>query len=180
MSCVYQLKITIQGSKPPIWRRLLVTSDTSLEVLHDIIQMCFSWENYHLYAFQIGEHTIDQESNAELSASLENFSLAENDHFKYIYDFGDDWLHDIHVEKIEPPKADQHYPCCLAGKRAGPPEDSGGIWGYTELLEALGNRHHPDHQEMRDWVGRHFDPEQCDISAINRRLIALSKMATIE
>jgi Plasmid pRiA4b ORF-3-like protein len=73
--------------------------------------------------------------------------------FKYLYDFGDSWQHEIEVEKILPPEPGVHYPICLAGERAGPPEDIGGVWGYANMLEVLADPNHPDREEMLDWPG---------------------------
>ncbi len=90
--------------------------------------------------------------------------------FHYIYDFGDNWEHEIIVEKITPLDAGRHYPCCLAGERACPPEDCGGVWGYKDLLDITSTPDHPDYEELREWLGEHFDPEAFDLEAVNRSL----------
>ena len=90
--------------------------------------------------------------------------------FRYDYDFGDSWSHDIVVEAVTPPESGTLYPICLGGKRACPPEDCGGIWGYQHFLEALADRKHPNHAMMRDWWEGPFDAEAFDADLINRWL----------
>ena len=92
---------------------------------------------------------------------------------RYLYDFGDSWEHDIVVEKVGPPEPDTSYPLCLAGKRACPPEDSGGVWGYADLLEALADPASPEHDDMLDWLGGPIDPEAFELEAVNRRLTGM-------
>src|SRR5262249_4936275 len=94
--------------------------------------------------------------------------------FRYTYDFGDNWRHTIQVEKVLAPAAGERYPKCVKGKRACPPEDCGGVWGYAELLEALADPKHKRHEELKEWVGGEFDPEAFDIEAVNDELQALS------
>jgi hypothetical protein len=93
--------------------------------------------------------------------------------FTYEYDFGDDWLHAILIEKILPPAPDQKLPVCIKGKRACPPEDVGGIWGYELFLEAIADPEHEEHDSYLVWVGGEFDPEAFDLDAINARLRGL-------
>jgi hypothetical protein len=88
----------------------------------------------------------------------------------YEYDFGDRWDHELVIEKILPLEAGKHYPACLAGKRACPPEDCGGIWGYAGSLEAIHDPKHPEHEEMLEWVGGEFDPDAFDVDEVNTGL----------
>jgi hypothetical protein len=83
---------------------------------------------------------------------------------RYVYDFGDDWVHKVVVEKVLPADPRISYPVCVAGKRACPPEDCGGVWGYREFLAAISDPDHPEHEEMLEWVGGAFDPEEFDPS----------------
>lgn len=172
---IYQLKVTLKNSKPPIWRRIQVAGDTSLDKLHLILQTVMGWENDHLHQFKIGPDYYSAE-DADLDCEDETqFDLSEvvsgvKQKFLYEYDFGDSWEHEIVVEKILQPEAGVHYPVCLAGKRAGPPEDSGGVWGYESLLEIVNNPEHPDYDERVEWLGEDFDPEAFDLEAINRKL----------
>jgi hypothetical protein len=94
--------------------------------------------------------------------------LAEKQKFTYLYDFGDSWEHEITVSKVIPPE-EEPLPRCLDGKRAGPPEDCGGIWGYEELLEIVKNPDHAEYEETHEWLGD-IDPERFDLEAVNTRL----------
>ncbi|WP_242541927.1 plasmid pRiA4b ORF-3 family protein [Leptolyngbya sp. Cla-17] len=102
---------------------------------------------------------------------LQARSLApKSQHVFYVYDFGDEWVHQITVEKILPMQSEQPYPTCLAGKRACPPEDYGGSWGYAALLKILKNPRHREYRERKEWVGRKFSPEAFDFKEVNEQL----------
>lgn len=174
---VYQLKITLKGSKPPIWRRIQVTSDSTLSKLHRILQVVMGWSDSHLHQFTVrgvcygipdpdGNFDVKNEKNVKLDQIISRVK----DKLIYEYDFGDSWEHEIIVEKISPPDSKMAYPNCLTGKRACPPEDCGGIYGYAEFLEAIQDPDHPEHEDMLDWVGETFDPEAFDPDAVNRAL----------
>ena len=174
---IYQLKITLRGSKPPIWRRIQVRSNTTLAKLHDIFQIVMGWNNYHLHQFIIHEveygvpdRDYDMDTEDERKVKLGELIFTEKEKFVYEYDFGDSWEHEILVEKIVPIEKGVHYPICLKGKRACPPEDCGGIWGYSEFLEAIEDVNHPEHDDMLEWIGGEFDPEEFDVNSINKRL----------
>ena len=139
---VYQLHISLKHSKPKIWRRFLVTEDTTLAKLHKIIQEVMGWEDYHLHEFTVDgkdygdAEVVDyKEMVDEKKTKLADLNLAEKQKFEYVYDFGDHWEHEIKVEKILPFDSTAKYPKCLDGKLACPPEDCGSIWGYEELSE---------------------------------------------
>ena len=157
---VYQIKVTLKGSKPPIWRRIQVTSATTLAQLHHILQCVMGWEGYHLYRFDIsgmeyGDPSMLEEMEGEDArrVTLETLVQGEKDKFLYEYDFGDSWDHELRIEKVLPLEAGKRYPLCLTGKRACPPEDCGGIWGYAGFLEAIQDPRHPEHEDMLEWVG---------------------------
>jgi hypothetical protein len=176
---VYQLKVTLDDVKPPIWRRLLVAEDTSLVTLHEIIQRAMGWQNYHLHSFTIaGQIYGDPEDDEfgdlgnkdETRYRLNQLGLKEKARFRYEYDFGDGWEHTILVEKILPADPAVHYPLCVTGKRACPPEDVGGVWGYEEFLETIADPNAAEHDEMLEWVGGEFDPEEFDLEQVNQSL----------
>ena len=178
-SPIYQIKITLNESKPPIWRRLLVPGDITLYRLHRIIQDAMGWWDSHLHQFIVnevyyGEPSDDDwyEVKSERRAKLNQIAPSEKDKFTYEYDFGDDWLHTVLVEKILPPDPSQKLPVCIKGKRACPPEDVGGVWGYEGFLEAIKDPKHEEHESYLEWVGGDFDPEKFDLDAINARLKA--------
>ena len=174
---VHQLKVTLQGIRPPIWRRLRVPSDATLAALHGVLQAAMGWEDSHLHRFRVGGATYGDRSilgevvdRSERTARLAQVAPHPKDRLRYEYDFGDSWEHDIVVEAVLPPEPGARYPVCVAGKRACPPEDCGGAWGYGELLEAVGDPGHPAHAELVAWLGGPFDPEAFDLAEANRRL----------
>jgi hypothetical protein len=179
---LYQLKITLRGvSKPPVWRRVLVHADASLAKLHWVIIAAMGWDGGHLHMFsdnvtQYGT-TPDDEDEDEHGFALADVLVEPGDRLRYTYDFGDDWDHDIKLEKVLPPDAGTDaaaVPVCLAGKGACPPEDCGGAWGYANLKETLADPSDEEHEEMREWLGLEdpsaFDPAAFDLATVNARL----------
>lgn len=171
---IYQLKITLVGSKPPIWRRVEVSANATLSSLHRIIQVAMGWYDYHLHQFTIDgviygiPHPEDfLEVHDERLVLLYQVITGPKMKFRYEYDFGDNWEHTILVEKVLPPAEGVIYPRCVTGKRACPPEDCGGIYGYTDFLEAINTPDHPAHAEMLEWSGGSFDPEAFDCTHVN-------------
>lgn len=174
---IYQLKITLKRSKPPIWRRLQIRGDTRLATLHRIIQVAMGWHNCHLHQFIVdrefyGVPDADDwfEVHDEVRTALNQLGKREKNRFTYQYDFGDSWDHEILIERILPPDPATHYPICLTGKRACPPEDVGGVWGYGEFLEAISDPQHGEHKTMIDWIGGTFESERFNLIAVNARL----------
>jgi hypothetical protein len=174
---IYQLKVTLDESKPPIWRRILVPGDVTLEKLHYIIQVAMGWTNSHLHQFMVGQTYYGEphpdygfEMKNERRARLNQIASREGSRFRYEYDLGDSWLHDLLVEKILEPEPGQWYPVCIEGKRACPPEDVGGVWVYAGFLEAIGDPDHPEHEDYLEWIGGEFDPEEFDLEETNEML----------
>jgi hypothetical protein len=178
---VYQLKVTLKGSKPPIWRRMQITSDITLVKLHRILQRVMGWEGSHLYQFVIGgiaygDPGMVGEWDAEDTRTVTLAALVrdEKSKFLYEYDFGDSWDHELLVEKLLPRDEGKGDPLCLAGKRACPPEDCGGIWGYAGFLAASRDPQHPEHAAMLEWAGGEFDPDIFDLDEVNGELQRLT------
>jgi hypothetical protein len=176
---IYQIKITLQGARPPIWRRILVESNITFGKLHDIIQIVMGWDNSHLHMFNVGERIIgdpaDDEfgefrSLDEMRQRLGKMVPKAGQKFDYEYDFGDSWDHTLLVEKILPYDPNIRLPVCIKGKRACPPDDIGGVWGYELFLEAIADPNHSEHDQYLEWIGGEFDPEAFDIEAINAEL----------
>lgn len=174
---IHQLRVTLKGVRPPIWRRAQVPSNISLYKLHQVIQIVMGWGNYHLYEFTVGQMHYgepDPESPFDVTrasrAKLGQVAPSPKDRLLYLYDFGDDWEHEVRVEQILPAETGMGYPRCLTGKRACPPEDCGGIWGYAELLEILLNPQHEEYEEKLEWLGGEFDPDAFELDAINNAL----------
>ncbi len=176
---VYQVKVTLKGSRPPIWRRLLISGDTDLGKLHRILQVAMDWGDEHLHVFRTsrGEYSDPRArvegTRDEKRVTLADVAPAEKSKLVYEYDFGDSWEHEIVVEKVLPAQAGTQYPVCVAGKRSAPLEDSGGVWGYANLVEALSDPNHEDHEDMLEWAGEGFDPEAFDLDEVNDRLAGL-------
>ncbi len=180
---IYQIKVTLRGSKPPIWRRLLVAGDTTLFDLHKIIQIAMGWTDSHLHQFIIdgAYYSIPSEDDwvpvvDEREHRLAEIAPTEQSKFIYEYDFGDSWEHKIVVEKILPADPKLKYPFCLKGRRACPPEDVGGIWGFKEFLEAMQDPKHKDHESYLEWWGETYDPEEFDLDEINRELQNIDRL----
>ncbi len=178
-SRVYQLKITLKAIRPPIWRRIQVPGTITLAALHDVLQTVFGWTDTHLHQFEIAVRRFgvpddfDEEVLDEAQITVSRAVGPSVKRFLYIYDFGDNWEHEIVVEKILAGNSGSERPLCLAGRRQRPPEDCGGPWGYREFPEAIGYPAHEEHQAMLEWVGGNFDPEALDLAVVNRALAAL-------
>lgn len=180
----YQIKVTLSHIKPPIWRRLVIDNRVPLDVLHDAIQISMGWTNSHMHQFIDSEGVVYGQSyddefmpslgsnTVEESAVLLNEVLKqEKDWIQYEYDFGDGWEHKILLEKIIPHKKSQFPIVCLKGKRACPPEDCGGPWGYAHMLEQLADpEDEEEHAELLEWLGDDFQPENFDLEETNQIL----------
>ncbi|HDX9578387.1 TPA: plasmid pRiA4b ORF-3 family protein [Bacillus pseudomycoides] len=174
---IYQFKVTLKGIRPPIWRRFLIDNQVTFEDLHIIIQIVMGWENYHLFSFDTKDALVQiLDDSSEFFPSLREVYDAEDTQIGeliteekqkclYTYDFGDDWEHELVLEKILPIDEKMVVPTCLKGKRACPPEDCGGIYMYNEIEAALKGEGELD-EEMKDWLGE-FDPEEFDLEFIN-------------
>jgi hypothetical protein len=173
---VYQLKVTLRDVKPPVWRRVEV-KDCTLARLHDVIVDSMGWDGMHLHAFEVGGEQygpIDPDGMMEVEderkVKLSQVVARGFKKFNYVYDFGDNWDHVVEVEKTLDAEKGARYPRCVAGKRACPPEDCGGPWGYADFLAALRDPDHEAHEDMTEWIGGEFDPEKFDVEAVNKRL----------
>lgn len=176
--------MTLKNSKPSIWRRIQVRSDATLGELHAILQMAMGWTNSHLHQFIVGKRPnfvfigargpyadddmMDMMNEGEIVIS--QVLPAARTKMVYEYDFGDSWEHELVVEKIVQAEAGVHYPRCVAGENACPPEDVGGVWGYADFLEAINDPDHEQHEDMLEWAGGEFDPQEFDLDLVNKRL----------
>ena len=175
---IYQLKITLKGAKPPIWRRILIDNSVALPKLHGVIQIVMGWTNSHLHQFIAGDRYYGMpDPNFDFSEVLDEMDYrlnqllrTEKDSVIYEYDFGDSWEHRITLEIILPFNPESTLPICIKAKGACPPEDVGGIWGYYNFLEALDDQNHPEHEEYKEWIGDDFDPAVYDIEKTNELL----------
>jgi hypothetical protein len=204
---ICEIRITLNGIKPPIWRRVAVPSDITLGELHEVIQIVMGWMNCHLHQFILRDKNLkptrreiarqfrqdawdetfigrmrgerifvpcgpeygdlDMEGEDEDAVTLVEVCPKVKKKLIYEYDFGDGWQHTIEVQKITEPQDGIEYPVCLAGKRACPPEDCGGVWGYHEMLAAVSDPNHEMHEEYAEWLSDDFDPEAFDLDQVN-------------
>jgi hypothetical protein len=160
--------------KPPVWRRIVVGSDTTLGELAPILEAAMGWLGGHLHAFEVDgtrygtpDPDWDLDDLDEDEFLLGDVLPAVGSKMRWDYDFGDGWEHTVLVEKIGPADPEVEYPVCLAGRRACPPEDCGGPFGYAALLDALADPGHPDHEQLRAWAPADFDPARFNTEEAN-------------
>ena len=181
---IYQLKVTLLGTSPAIWRRLLVPADLTLAQLHDVLQIAMGLQECHLHEFSAGGRhfgqpdpedrfmgmpPVENERRVRLSSVLPRIGAKAI----YTYDLGDSWEHSLVLEKCLPAAPTIAYPMCTDGQLACPPEDCGAIGAFYDLLDALRNPAHEQHKELQDWVGGDYDPEAFSTEAVNRILTRL-------
>jgi hypothetical protein len=171
---IIQMKISLEGIKPEIWRRFVVDISISLSDLHDTIQVIMGWGNTHIYAFYINgaeyltpEGQFDSDAKDPNAKNLKNLKLKTGDVIRYVYDFGDNWEHTIKIEKVSISEEKTLLPRCLEGARNCPPEDCGAIPGYKDILEAMKNPNSAVAKEILEWLGEPYDPELFDLKEIN-------------
>jgi hypothetical protein len=184
-----QLKVMLKGSKPPIWRRLVLRSDLTLDQMHQVLQLSFGWMDSHLHEFQVGGYNGtaygpvgpefdfgDPMPLDESAVEIGELLAAEKDAITYVYDFGDDWQHTVTLEKVLPHDGGVPAVRCTGGRGAGPAEDCGGVWGWESMVEAVNDPSHERHGELREWLmlepGEALDPTAFDQGEVNGRLIA--------
>lgn len=179
---IVRADIHITGIQPPIMRTLELPLDLNLAQVHEVLQASFGWTDSHLHQFDIGGLTYgapefgdaggsDRQIFEASSVRLADFNIPYDAPILvvYEYDFGDSWTHALELTRA-PREVGVKYPRCVAGTRAGPPEDVGGTSGYENFLEAWQDPAHDDYKNMRRWVGRKFDPERFDLDGINKAI----------
>ena len=175
---IFRCKVTLRGSRPPIWRRIDVPPDATLFDFHRILQIVMGWCDGHLHQFEHGgvvyslpHPEMDRGDVDERSVRLGEVLRRPKQRLIYEYDFGDSWIHDVALEAI----ADGSVPHALVvgGKRACPPEDVGGVGGFARFLGVMRTPRHPEYADTKAWIGGPFDPEAFDMSAVNRALAAV-------
>ena len=178
---VYTLKIMLDESNPLIWRRVEVTDVMRLGGLHATLQIAMGWEDCHMHEFKIkgtrysarspfGQVHDDEEGLDEGKSFLGDVLGKKGQRFSYWYDFGDDWMHTIKVEAISEPESGKHYPVCLDGAQACPPEDCGGLYGYYNMLEILNDPENEEYEIYKEWLPEDFDPDAFSVEAVNEML----------
>ncbi len=180
---IFRLNITLMDCKPSVWREVEVASSMTLARLHDVLQVLMGWDDCHLWAFEAGKRRFeppDPDVRTQLVAgddpdqvTLGALLTGKGSRLRYNYDFGDDWWLDIKVLAIGKPELKVRYPRCLAGERAGPPEDCGGSHGFEELLAARKNPRSSHAKELLEWVGPDWNPEAFNLTLTNKVLAGL-------
>ncbi|MDT7577571.1 MAG: hypothetical protein QOH17_3904, partial [Pseudonocardiales bacterium] len=179
-SMIFEIKIALRDVRPPVSRRIQVLGEATLSELHDVVQAAMGWTNSHLHEFEIGGARYgppdpDWDTDVSDEATVKLFRLlGQGDRLRYVYDFGDNWRHTLTVEKILEPEVGVQYPRCVAGRRACPPEDVGGPWGYDDFLEAITDPAHPEHDQRAEWVGAPFDPARFALEEANEAMAWLA------
>ncbi len=178
---VFQIQIILRGSKPKIWRRMLIPSDLPLSDFHEVIQTSMGWQDSHLHQFEKnniyytmkieGDDFYDNKKKKDYKDLVVSDLLTKkHDRITYEYDSEDRWEHDIFLEEIVPSDSQTKYPLCIEGKMSCPPEDCGGIQGYHDILVIIKNPEHIYYENYKDWLDEDFDPEYFDLEEVNRRL----------
>jgi hypothetical protein len=179
---VLEIEVFLAKTKPRIWRRFEVRDDITLAKLHDVLQAVMGWYDCHLHQFRDMEETrygprdddMDPEWDADVieerTVKLRDVMPKVGSRLLYEYDFGDDWVHGLEVVKVGPVESGTRYPRCLSGERACPPEDVGGVYGFYEMLEALANPKHEEHDSYLEWLGGEYDPQVFDLKGVNELL----------
>jgi len=176
---LYRVHVSLREIEPAIWRRIELSSQTTLKQFHRILQIAMGWENYHLHEYIVDgrrygtpEPVYDEPGEVvrEVGARLASVLPKPGSQILYVYDFGDYWQHDVRLEAILPRDPGIQYPRILEGRRSCPPEDCGGTGGYADLLEILLDPTHEEFEHMRGWAGPGFNAEVYSIDAANQRL----------
>ncbi|MBB2694807.1 MULTISPECIES: plasmid pRiA4b ORF-3 family protein [Rhizobium] len=176
-----QIKVSIDEIQPQVWRRLVLPIDWNLQHLHLGIQAAFNWWNYHLYEFRIGglrygdievltEDATDDDPRVFDQTEVRLLDFEEGSVFSYNYDFGDGWRHTVAVEEFLTLAPSPKQGSCIAGERARPPEDVGGVSGYERFLEIIADKEDPEYTETIRWCGGYFDPEWLDLAVVDKDL----------
>ena len=181
---IAHIGIELREIEPKLWRRVDVPLTTTLQVLHDIIQVTVGWTDSHLFEFRVGErvysepHPTDEllERKVHDAAGIRLRTLVDRrvERFLYVYDFGDDWRHDIVIEEVRDGAADVDYPTFVSGERRCPPEDVGGAPGFMRFLEAALDPFHDEHEAMLTWYGKPFDPDDIDERYVRMALTTIA------
>jgi hypothetical protein len=179
---VFTLRVTVAGCHPRIWRRLAVRESMWLSRLHDSLQVAFDWFDYQTHVFSFDElrfgNPVKRDETViedDRDVTLGDVDLGTRERFTYGYHFGESWQVDLKVEKTGPLEKGVRYPICLAGERAGPPEDCGGLEAFHDMLACLKEPNTDLGREWREWVGPDYDPAVCELEKINKSLRKLGK-----
>ena len=178
---IVTIRIELAGSEPLIWREVEVPTSITLGELHTIVQYVMNWEDDHLWEFTIGKERFglntgdswdyQPKRDADM-VRLRDVLKPRRTKIQYLYDFGDSWEHSITVTKVRQGEPGAAYPRYIGGENNAPPEDCGGLYGFYNLLDAVGDPAHPDHNYAAEWF-EDYDPKHVDASRIKQALGAI-------
>ena len=174
-----QLRIELDDVEPTVWRRLLIPGDSYLSEAAEALLIAMGWQNSHLHQFEVGDSVYGMHADDYPEEEIDESSVATIDalrserRFTFVYDFGDNWEHEVTVEDISWTDPGIYCAVCLGGENACPPEDCGGSGGYRNFLEAIADTGHKDHGLLLDWVGGAFDPAAFSVAGVNAELQAI-------
>jgi hypothetical protein len=176
------LRLVVVGAHPRIWRRLVVRETMWLSRLHDAVQVLFDWYDYQTHAFVLDDlrfgNPLKQDElmvEDDRDVTLGDLDLAHRERLIYDYHFGEGWQVEIRIERVGEAEKGVRYPRCVAGERAGPPEDCGGLEAFHDMLACLKDPTSDLGREWLEWLGPDYSPAACDLAAINRSLQKLSR-----
>lgn len=181
LQSIYRLEISLVELEPEIWRSADVPSSFTLEELHSVIQILMDWDDAHLWNFIVENleyshpNFVKNFHGSVMHKDARNIKLSDalkqpKDSIEYTYDFGDNWEHNIVLEKIMKPNSEWFYPVCIDGEYSAPPDDCGGPIGYCDMMKILDNPEDEDYESVKEWLGEEFNPYHFDLKAINTKL----------
>ena len=177
-----RLRITLEHIEPAPFRVADVPLTFPLATLHEVIQLLFGWENCHLWSFEVAGERVELPIRERVwvpdeipALDARRFTLSRavregGGGMFYTYDFGDDWVHRIDFVEVFRVQDPQSLPAFIEGKWAAPPEDCGGPYGFMDFKEAMADPAHEEHEHLREWYGRPFDPANIGEDRIQRVL----------
>lgn len=190
----FVVRVDLDGAEPPIWRRVRLASDLTLAQLHEVLQVVMGWTDSHLHHFTMAAAATDgpvqlfltpfdeedwldgvnEDGIMEADVRLDEVLATAGDELAYAYDFGDNWQHTLRLESVEERGADEPVAVCVAGQRACPPEDVGGLGGYDEIVAGLAGADPGDEwmAEQLAWLPEGFDPAEFSVDRVNQALAA--------
>ncbi|NGO54764.1 plasmid pRiA4b ORF-3 family protein [Allomesorhizobium camelthorni] len=184
MPKMYEIRIELLDLEPVVWRTVLVPDDMPLVGLAAVVQGAVGWQASHMFGFEIDgkrydikldDDDLDDQESLAMEGVIVRDVLRPGVDALFQYDFGDDWWHRLDVLAHREIAKGDKPPRCLEGARAGPPEDCGGPYGYLDMLDIAGDPEHPDHADIREWLGD-FDPEKFDVRKANREISKIVKV----
>ena len=178
-SFLYDIQVTLLDMPWPVWRRLLVPSTITFKKFHEAIQIAMGWQNYHLFEFRYGpiavsipdeDFLVDDFHYAARWKKLSSLNLSTSDILSYLYDFGDNWVHLLHIKGVRPLEHRELAVRCTGGEGACPPADVGGPYGYEQFLQTIYDSEDPEANHLIDWAGGAFDPWAFDRNHVNKEM----------